>query len=157
MKMTSLKRIWLVAVLLAGLLAGTASAQNGVTKIGTIDVQKVFDKYYKWQQDKAELSKEKSLMEKDLDEQGKTITREQDEYKKLRQQVDDPMITADEKKKREKDVEDKAASIQTDEQTYRDLANQGQQRLERYVQQLTDTVLQDIQTAVKDKAKRAGF
>jgi len=155
--MTFPKRIVAAAMLGCGLLAGTALAQPATVKIGTVDMQKVFDKYYKWQQDKQALAKEKANLEKDLDDFAKSITKEQDDYKKLRQQADDPMITDEAKKLRQKAVDDKASAIQTDEQSYRDLANQGQQKLERYVQTFTDAILQDIQAAVKAKAKAAGF
>jgi Skp family chaperone for outer membrane proteins len=96
-------------------------------------------------------------MQKDLDELKTSIAKDQDDFKHLRLQVDDPMITADEKRTREMKAQDAANLIQTDEASAREMANQGEQKLERDYQNLTDLVLQDIQTAVKAKAKAAGF
>ena len=150
------KRI-LPVLLLLGLLAVPLSAQNASPRIATIDMGKVSDKYYKWQQAKQVLIKERADLQKDLEELKTSITRETDEFKKLRDRVDDPMVTPEEKRSRETTAQEKANAIQADQASYQELANQGQQKLERHYQELTDLVLQDIQTAVKAKAKTAGF
>ncbi len=150
------KRI-LPALLLLGLCAAPLSAQTAAPRIATIDMGKVSEKYYKWQQARQVLTRERAELQTNLDELKNSITRGGEEYKKLRDRVDDPMITPDEKKSRETTAQEKANSVQSDEASYRELLNQGQQKLDRDYQNLTDLVLQDIQTAVKAKAKSGGY
>lgn len=147
----------LPAILVAGLLAANASAQSNASRVATIDLNKVSEKYYKWQEAKNALSRKETELQKDLDDQKKRIVAEQEEDRKLRADVEDPLITGDARRAREKAVTDKEEQIRNDADTYTELKTEDQQTLERFYQELTDRVLQDIQTAVNAKAKAAGY
>jgi len=144
---------------LALLFALPAAAQNSAAapKIATVDLEKICEKYYKWQLAKQVLSNDSVSLQHQLDELSDNARKTQDDYKKLRNAVDDPMISAETKQSREKQAREKLEELDNISATARDLKNQGQQKLAVEEQRLTDQLLQDIQTQVRAKAKEGNF
>jgi Skp family chaperone for outer membrane proteins len=152
-----MKKILFGLLMALSFLAAPVRAQTNATRIATIDMLKVSDKYYKWQRAKKALSNEQAALQKDLDDIKNSIDKDTEDYKKLRNMVDDPMITADERHARETQAQEKQNAIGTDQASYKELLNQGQQKLELDLQNLTQKVMEDIQAAVKAKARDRGF
>src|SRR5438874_13680765 len=92
----------ILTVILAALLAGSASAQ---TKIGLIDLRKVFDDYYKTKAADA-LLKDRAV---DLEKQEKGLKEQYqkavDDYKKGLDDANNQAVSADEREKRKKSSE----------------------------------------------------
>jgi Skp family chaperone for outer membrane proteins len=94
-----MKRIFrktLAAIAVCSLLACPAHAQ---TKIGVIDLRKVFDKYYKTMQADATLKDEATDLEKQRKELVDDFKRGETEWKKLLDKSNDQAITAEERSK----------------------------------------------------------
>jgi Skp family chaperone for outer membrane proteins len=142
------------------LLAAAAGAQTGpaaTNRIATVDLKKVFDRYYKLDQTRKAFEKEEADMEKDLKNMATDVAKAQDEYKRLHDAEDDAMISDKEKAARKA----KADAKQDEVKSYQaDLANYEQQAKEKLSldqQHMMDLLMQDIQTAINAKAKAAGF
>ncbi len=146
-----------VLPLLLTAAAGAQTAPAAANKIATVDLKKVFDRYYKLDQVRKAFEKEEGDIEKDLKNMATDAARAQDEYKKLRDAEDDTMISSTEKAARKAKAdakEDEVKSYQADLGNYE---QQAKEKLALDQQHMMDMLMQDIQAAVNAKAKAAGF
>jgi len=156
---TTLKKL-MPALALPLFLVSAACAQtnhNAAGRIATIDLKKVFDKYYKLDQARKAFEKEEADMEKDLKSLATETAQAEDDYKKLVVAEDDTMISDTEKAARKAKADakqDEVKSYQAELNTYE---QQAKDKLALDQQRMMDFLMQYIQTAVNAKAKSAGF
>jgi outer membrane protein len=150
---TMLKR-FLPAAALVVLLAAPAMGQG---RIGTINVAKVFENYWKkdqaqaaWDQRRAEFEKEDKGM---MDDYNKA----RDEYNKLLEAANDQGVTPETREKRKLAAEDKLRDLKTQENTIRTFRSTMQDQLSSQMKRMKDAILQDIRAAVTAKAKASGY
>jgi outer membrane protein len=139
------------------LLLLAAADQPAANRIATIDLKKVFDKYYKLDQARKAFEKEQVDMEKELKSLATETAQAEDAYKKLKDAEDDTMISDTEKAARKAKADakqDEVKAYQTELNTYQ---QQAKDKLTLDQQRMMDLLMQDIQTAVNAKAKSAGF
>ena len=152
--MKNMLRTIFPAVLLLTFLSGSALAQ---TKIATVDLQKLFDNYWKTKQvqvaiqDKyVQVTKEDKAMADDLKKVG-------DEYQQLLQQVNDPAISPDERDRRKQAANDKLKQ-KNDRQTALDqYEREAQAALNDQRQRMSTNIRTDIQDRVNAVAKAGGY
>src|SRR5579884_2783872 len=92
------------ALLLCGLLGNSAFAQ---TKIATVNLQKLFDNYWKTKQADESLKDKAAELDKSHKEMLDSWKKAKDDYQKLIDQAADPAVSTDERDKRKKAAEDK--------------------------------------------------
>lgn len=152
--MKTIVKRFLPLVLLAGFLTGSAFAE---TRIGTVDLQKIFSKYWKREQAEAALKERGAEMDKDykalMDDYNKT----KDDYGKLLAAANDQTVTAEERDKRKTAAESKLLEIKTAENTVQTFARNAQEQIESQKKRMRDTILQEIRTAITAKAKAQAF
>jgi Skp family chaperone for outer membrane proteins len=142
------------------LLPAATDAQPGqaaTNRIATVDLKKVFDKYYKLDQARKAFEKEEDDMEKDLKNIETEAAQAEDDYKKLKDAEDDTMISDTERAARKAKADakqDEVRSYQSELTTYQ---QQAKDTLALHQQRMMDLLMQDIQTAVNAKAKAAGY
>src|SRR5580658_4069010 len=116
MNMKTMIKMILAALVLTGAVTAPALAQ-GQTRIGTIDLRKVFDNYWKRQQAEAALKERGAAMDKELkgfmDDYNKTKA----DYNKLIQASQDQSKSQDERDKAKAAAESKLLEIKTSENT----------------------------------------
>jgi len=147
-------RMILPAVLLMTILSGAAQAQ---TKIGTVDLHKLFDNYYKTKLAKAAIEDRKAQLEKDDKSMLDDFKKASDEYQQLLGQENDPVISSDERDRRKQDAADKLKQLQDRKTAIDQYERQAQATLSDQLQWMRDKVLVDIRAAVSDKAKIGGY
>jgi Skp family chaperone for outer membrane proteins len=141
------------------MLAAVAGAQTAPVsnRIATVDLKKVFDRYYKLDQARKAFEKEQADMEKELKNMATDAAKAQDEYKKLKDAEDDTMISDSERAARKAKAdakEDEVKSYQSDLGNYE---QQAKDKLSIDQAHMMDLLMQDIQNAINAKAKAAGF
>ncbi|HVU08718.1 MAG TPA: hypothetical protein VHG89_09270, partial [Verrucomicrobiae bacterium] len=124
--MKNVLRIVIPTVLLLVFLSSPALAQQ---KIATVDVQKLFDGYWKKKQAEAALNDRKTELEKEdrgfLDD----LKKSKDDYQKLLDAANDPAISDDERAKRKQAANDKQKQIADSQQTIVQFERQAQVQL----------------------------
>ena len=152
--MKTIVKRFLPVVLLAGFLTSSAFAE---TRIATVDLQKIFTKYWKREQAEAALKERGAEMDKDykalMDDYNKT----KDDYGKLLAAANDQTVTAEERDKRKTAAESKLLEIKTAENTVQTFARNAQEQIESQKKRMRDTILQEIRTAITAKAKAQAF
>ncbi len=142
------------ALLLAWLMTVPAMAQN---RLATIDLRKVFEKYWRREQAEAALKSRGA----DLDKEYKSLVDEynkaKEEFSKLVAKANDQSVSAEEREKRKTEADSKRLELQTSENTIRTFEGNARDTLDSQRKRMRDTILGEIRTAITAKAKTSGF
>jgi outer membrane protein len=152
--MKSLICKWVPGLLLISLLSGSASGQS---RIGTVDLRKVFDGYWKTKQADAALKDRAADIEKEhktmLDEWKKS----KEEYQALLVEANNQTLSIEEREKRKKSAEDKFKQIKDSEDAITQYERQARTTLDEQKKRMRDSIVEEIRTTVNGKAKSAGY
>jgi len=136
------------------LLSCSAWAQG---RIATIDLLKVFDKYWKREQAGAVLKERLTDMEKEFKNMAADYDKAKDEYQKHLAGANDQAVSQDERDKRKRSAEDKLKYLKDQEDTMRQYRAQATTTLDEQGRRMRENILGDIRTLVNAKAKSAGY
>lgn len=152
MKFLHSKLIWSLVV---SSIALGASAQS--VKIGIVDMEKVFNAFWKTKQAQASLKD----LEANYNKSGASMLDDykklNEDYKKFAESASDPAISGDEKEKRKKQAEQKLREIQeyqTDIQRFKESSNAN---LTESMKRNRDNLVRDIREKVNELARKAGY
>jgi len=137
-----------------GLLTSAASAQ---TRIGTIDLRKAFDNYWKKKEAEANLKSQKDDVDKELKSQLEDLKKAKEAYQKLINDANDQAVSAEEREKRKKQAEDKLKQAKDIEDTAVQYERQQNTVLNEKRQRVRDNLLTEIRNVVNGKARAHGF
>jgi outer membrane protein len=136
------------------LLASSVQAQ---TKIGLIDLRKVFDEYYKTKQATVSLKSEVADLEKQIKEMVDDLKKGEDDWKKLLDKSNDQAIAAEERDKNKQAAQKKLVELKDLEQTVSQFQRSSKARLDEKNRRKRDAILEEIRNVVNTKAKAAGY
>jgi Skp family chaperone for outer membrane proteins len=140
--------------LLTSVLTVSAQAQG---KIGTVDLRKLFDGYYKTKLAQANIQQHAAQLDKDDKGMLADLQKASAEYQDLLAQANDQAISADERDKRKQAATDKLKLIQDSKATIDQYERQAQATLSDQRQRMRTDILKEINAAVTAKAKAAGY
>jgi Skp family chaperone for outer membrane proteins len=126
-----MKRILSVTLLFVFLVSAVSPAM-AQGRVATIDLRKVFDKYWKREQAEAALKERGTGMDKEYKGFRDDYVKQQDDYTKL-------------------------AEIKTTENTMRQFEENAREQLDTSKKRMRDDILKDIRAAISAKAKAAGY
>jgi outer membrane protein len=136
------------------LFAGSASAEM---KLGSIDLRKVFDGYWKTKQADASLKDRAADMEKEHKNMLDDYKKGREDYQAILNNINDPAITGDEKDKRKKTAEDKLRYLKDQEETITQYERQARTTLDEQRRRMRDNILTEIRNLITAKAKDGNF
>src|SRR3954468_14956083 len=145
-----------VTGLVAAVVACGGIARADV-KIGTVDLRKIFDNYYKTKQADEILKKEAEDVQKDrksLIDQYKGL---EADWKKLIDRANDQAISSDERDKAKGQGETKLRELRETEQAVNDYDRVAQQKLFEKKKLKWDAIVGEIRQVVNGKSKSAGY
>jgi Skp family chaperone for outer membrane proteins len=143
--MNTLLKTTLLTLLLALGLAGSASAQN---RIGTVDLRKLFDGFWKTRQ--ADTALKGSAADLDKEHKGlmESFAKGEDEYKKLLSAANDLTYSIEEREKRKKLAEDKLVELNTLRTNIKQFEDQAKESLNTQRLRMRENVLKEIKDAI---------
>jgi outer membrane protein len=143
-----------LATALCWLLAASAMAQ---TKIGVVNLQRVFDGYWKTKQADVNLKERSTEYKKQYDDILASYGKSNEEYKKLQEAMNDQALAAEERDKRKKTTEAKLKEIQEIEVQIQQFKRTADENLTTQRDRMREAVIKDIQEVVNRQAKTAGY
>jgi Skp family chaperone for outer membrane proteins len=147
-------RTTVLTILLLVILSIPALAQ---TKIGTVDLRKLFDGYWKTKQAQSVLADRQAQLNKDIKGMSDDLKKSGEEYQKLLEQANDQAISADQRDKRKLAVADKLKQLQDSKTALDQFERQAQVTLQEQQMRMRDSLLGEIKAVVTVKAKSAGY
>ena len=143
-----------LALLCCTLGAGPAFGQS---RIATIDLRKVFDKYFRTQQAQAQLKEQAADMYKERKGLMQDFTKAQEDYKKLVNSANDSAISTDERDKRKAGAEKKLLEIRELEQTIQQYDRQASTTLAEKQKRMREKILKELREVIDSKAKAGNY
>ncbi|MGO9586785.1 MAG: OmpH family outer membrane protein [Limisphaerales bacterium] len=144
-------------ILTVSLLACLSVPALSQTKIGTVDLRKLFDGYWKTKQAQIALNDRKAQLDTDDKNMRDDLKKGSDEYQKLLEQSNDPALSTDQRDKRKQAAADKLKQLQDSKTAIDQYERQAQVTLSEQGQRMRDNILSEIKTAVSEQAKVAGY
>ena len=147
-------RTTVLSISLLAFLSVPALAQ---TKIGTVDLRKLFDGFWKTKQAQNVLNDRKTQLDTDVKSMTDDLKKGSEEYQKLLEQANDQALSSDQRDKRKQAATDKLKQLQDSKAAIDQYERQAQITLSEQGQRMRDNILTEIKTAVTAKAKAAGY
>ena len=144
-------------VLIISLLAFLSVPALAQTKIGTVDLRKLFDGYWKKKQAEAALNDRKAQLDTDDKSMHDDLKKGGEEYQKLLEQANDQALSADQRDKRKQAAADKLKQLQDSKAAIDQFERQAQITLSEQSQRMRENLLVEIKAAVTAKARAAGY
>jgi outer membrane protein len=141
------------AILLISLAGGSAWSQG---RIVTINLQKVFEKYWKTRQAEAELKSRADDMEKEHKNMLNDWTKAREDYQHLLSAANDQSVSADDREKSKKTADAKLKYLKDTEESIVQYEKQARLTLDEQKRRTIDKILVEIRALVADQAKALG-
>jgi outer membrane protein len=127
------------------------------TKIGTVDVDRIFKEYKKTKEAETKLNEAKNAAKKEYDERAESYKKALDEINKLNGQLDAPALTADAKATKAKERDDKIAKVKNMEREITEFRQTREQQLQQQMIWHREALLKEIMEVVTDREKARGL
>jgi len=137
-------------------LVGPAAAADG-QKIGTIDLRKTFDGYWRTKQADANLKDQAAELEKEQKIMLDQFRKGEADYKKLLDGANDQALAPAEREKRKKDAEDQLMALRDMENRIKQFDNTSRATLGEKQRRMRDNILQEIRDKIKARVKAGGY
>jgi outer membrane protein len=135
----------------------TASSQAETNKIGIIDMQRIFENYWKTKEAQAQVDDQTREFEKRKKGMLDDYQKGTGEYKKLFESAQDQAISSDERDRRKSAAEKKLLEIQQIQQDANLFQRTTDEQLKMLSRRMTENILRDIRDLVDAKAKAGGY
>jgi outer membrane protein len=145
---------FLAATLTAALLAIPAHAQG---KVGVIDLQKVFDNFWRTKQADTQIKDRLAEFEKMGATMFEDYKKANEEFTKQVEAANDPALSNDEKEKRRKELEKKRKDIVDMENNLKQFQQNSQKTLMEQKFRVRDSILREVRGVIEEKAKAGGY
>ena len=142
--------ILLVAVL--G-FSGVYNASAQQLKIGTVDMKKVFENYYKTKDAEQRINDARNAAKKELEDRMDTYKKATEDIKKLNDEIQSPALSKESKDSKTKQRDDKIADIKGMEREIQEFQTNRQKQLEEQTMRMRSGIVDEIQKVVSDRVK----
>jgi outer membrane protein len=148
----------IVSTALAALFAlgGTATAQSMV-KIGTVDMKKIFESYYKTKDAEQRINEARNAAKKELEERMESYQKGLAEAKKLNEEIENPALSNDAKAKKSKERDDKVGELKNMEREITEFRTTREKQLQEQSGRMRSGIVDEINKIVNDKVKAENY
>jgi outer membrane protein len=134
-----------------------APSQAETNKIGIIDMQRVWDKYWKTKQAQAQVDDQTADFEKRKKGMLDDYQKANREYNKLMETAKDQAVSTDERDRRKSAAEKKLLEIKEIEQDANLFQRTTDEQLKMQARRMTENILRDIRELVEARARAGGY
>ena len=143
-----------LSILLALTLAlPIAAFAQGMTKIGTVDMQRAFKDYNKTKEAEAKINDAKNAAKKEYDDRAEAYKKALDEINNLNKQLESSALSADKKTQIAKERDDKIANIKNMEREISDFRQTRERQLQEQLMRVREGIVKEITDVVMEKVK----
>ncbi|MAE24979.1 MAG: hypothetical protein CMI64_04690, partial [Pedosphaera sp.] len=154
MKTLLMKKIAWTLMVWSMLLGTTASAQ---VKVATLDLQKVFDSYWKTKQISDNLQGQGKEYEEQREKLVQQYQKLNEEFRVLREAIEDPAASELGKEKRTKEADAKLAEIRELEQSINDYDNTTRTQITETQNRMKKNIVREIRETVAGIARKDNY
>ena len=146
-------------IVLIGLLAVNlmSASSEAATSIATISLDKVYDGYWKTDQENEKLKKKQKNAQDKIKELNQALTKDGEVLNRMIKTLNDPNLSAAEKTKRQQQAGLKQQELQQQSEAIRAYGNATGKDLELEMRKARDGIMEEIKQVVAQKARAGGF
>jgi outer membrane protein len=138
------------------MMAVTGVPAFGQSKIGTVDLKKLFENYYKTKLATADVQQHIDELDKDAANMAADLKKKNDDYQTMLDSANDQAVSQDERDKRRQAAQDEMKQLEETKANIEQFERQAQITIADQQKRMRDNILEEIKKAVGDKAKAAG-
>ena len=153
-RVSSSDSIPVLSLILSLAFAGTASAE---LKIGTVDMKKIFETYWRTKEAETKMSETRAILKRDLDERMEKRKELQDQIEKLNDDVKKPELSKDTATKKMKERDDKIAEWQNMMRELQQYQGEKEKQLADQTLRIRNGIVEEILKVVKEKTDSENF
>lgn len=144
------------AIMAAALTFGSASA-SAQSKIGTVDMKKVFESYYKTKDAEAKINEARNAAKKELEDRMDLAKKSLEEVKKLDEDLNKAELSRETKEQKQKQRSEKAGELQNMDREIREFQQSREKQLQEQSVRMRAGIVDDINKVVADKVKAENY
>jgi outer membrane protein len=144
----------ILSLILSLAFAGTASAE---LKIGTVDMKKIFESYWRTKEAETKMSETRAMLKRDIDERNEARKKLQDEIEKLNDEIKKTEISKDLAMRKTKDRDDKIGEWQNMMRELQAYQQEKEKQLADQTLRIRNGIVDEIRKVVDDKVKSASY
>lgn len=147
---------WLLIVLF---LLGNGALLTGVAqgRIATVDLNRIFDNYWKTKEAEAALKKRASDLEQDHRSMMEELRKHSEEYQKLLASASDQAVSEEERERRKQGAEAKLKQMRDLQESIAQFERQARATIDEQRNRMRNNLLGEIRTAIQSRARAAGY
>jgi outer membrane protein len=134
----------------------SASAQTTV-KIGTVDMKKVFENYYKTKDAEARINEARNAAKKELEDRMDTYKKGTEEVQKLNEEIGRKELSESARAEKSKTRDEKIAELKTMEREIREFQTTREKQLQEQSVRMRGGIVEEINKVVSDRVKADGY
>ncbi len=143
-----------LSLVLSLAFAGTASAE---LKIGSVDMKKVFESYWRTKEAETKMSETRAVLKRDLDERMEKRKELQDSIEKLNDDIKKPELSKDRATTKMKERDDKIAEWQNMMRELQNYQMEKEKQLADQTLRIRNGIVDEIRKVVDEKVKSVGY
>jgi outer membrane protein len=152
-----MKKYLALPALILALAFSSATASAQALKIGTVDMKKVFESYYKTKDAEAKINESRNAAKKELEDRMDIAKKSLEEVKKLDEDIAKPELSKDAREQKAKIRSEKAAELQNMDREIREFQQTREKQLQEQSVRMRAGIVDDINKVVADKVKAENF
>ena len=138
-------------------LPASSFAQSVTIKIGTVDMKKVFESYYKTKDAEAKINEARNNAKKELEDRMDQAKKLLEEVKKLDEEIKSPALSEKSKEEKSKQRGEKAAELQTMDREIREFQSSREKQLQEQSVRMRGGIVEEINKVIEAKVKAENF
>jgi outer membrane protein len=145
---------FLIPLLAAAIaLGGAASASAQQLKIGTVDMKKVFESYYKTKDAEQRINEQRNAAKKELEDRVDEYKRRTEEVQKLTDEIERPELSKEAKDGKRKLRDDRVNELKTMDREIREFQATREKQLQEQSVRMRSGIVEEINKVVSDRVK----
>ena len=152
-----MKKHLIIPILSLVISLGSAFTASAQTKIGTVDMKKTFESYWKTKEAETKMSETRFTIKRDLDERNEKLKELQDSIEKLNEEIKKPELSKEKNQGKNKEREDKIVEWQNMMRTLQEYRVEKEKQLADQTLRIRNGLVDEIKKVVDAKVKSEGF
>ena len=152
-----MKSSFVLPLLIASLAFGAVSVSAQTTKIGTVDMKKVFESYYKTKDAEARINEARNAAKKEMDDRMDVYNKGVNEVKKINEEIESPALGKEAKEAKSKARDEKVGELNTMQREINEFRQTREKQLQEQSVRMRGGIVDEINKIVEAKVKSENF
>ena len=148
-----MKKTLILTSLVAAFVIAAGSSAQADTKIGLVDMNKIFIHYYKTEQAKKRMDDAQNVAQKELQDFVDVYNKNLGDIRKLNEELNKPELSKEAKEKKAKERDEKAEQSKSQEKEIVDLRQRRLKDLQDQAGRMRAGIVDEIRKLINDKVK----